>query len=71
MPAETLTLHFPDIVRVAGETVQGYVDINVPMAKQDKVENVRVKLRGAIVTYVRSFVVRSRAQYPHFLQEID
>ncbi|KAJ6497516.1 hypothetical protein C8R45DRAFT_129444 [Mycena sanguinolenta] len=50
MPAETLTLHFPDIVRVAGETVQGYVDINVPMAKQDKVENVRVKLRGAIVT---------------------
>jgi hypothetical protein len=57
--AETLTLHFPDVVRVAGETLQGTVDINIPMATEDKVENVRVKVRGSIVTYVLLFVVRS------------
>ncbi|KAJ7104576.1 hypothetical protein C8R43DRAFT_1047286 [Mycena crocata] len=48
--AEALTLHFPDHVRVAGETLQGHVDINIPMAMQDKFENVHVKLRGSIVT---------------------
>ncbi|KAF7362367.1 Arrestin-N domain-containing protein [Mycena venus] len=48
--AEILTLHFPDVVRVAGEVLQGSVDVNVPMALEDKVENVRIKLRGSIVT---------------------
>ncbi|KAJ6590002.1 hypothetical protein DFH09DRAFT_1307458 [Mycena vulgaris] len=50
--AETLTLHFPDFVRVAGEVLQGHVDVNVPKALEDKLENVHVKLRGSIVTKI-------------------
>lgn len=52
MAPEALTLFFSDYVRVAGEVLQGRVDVNVPMALEDKIENVRVKLRGSIVTYV-------------------
>ncbi|KAK7057677.1 arrestin-N domain-containing protein [Favolaschia claudopus] len=50
--AESLSLRFPDIVRVAGETLQGQVDVNISTAVEDKIENVRVKLRGSIVTKV-------------------
>ncbi|KAJ7693238.1 hypothetical protein B0H17DRAFT_1200061 [Mycena rosella] len=50
--AEGLTLHFQDWVHVAGEVLQGHVDVNVATAMQDKVENVRVKLRGSIVTKI-------------------
>lgn len=49
---ERLALHFPDFFRIAGEVLQGQVDVNVPTAKKDNIKNVRVKLRGAIVTYV-------------------
>ncbi|KAJ7125251.1 hypothetical protein C8R44DRAFT_782703 [Mycena epipterygia] len=48
--AEALTLHFADFVRVAGETLQGHVDVDIPKALEDKIENVRIKLRGSIVT---------------------
>ncbi|KAJ6491707.1 hypothetical protein C8R47DRAFT_1214504 [Mycena vitilis] len=48
--AETFILHFPDIVRVAGEVLQGHVELNVPLAMEDKVEKVSIKLRGSIVT---------------------
>ncbi|KAJ6622101.1 hypothetical protein B0H10DRAFT_2344521 [Mycena sp. CBHHK59/15] len=50
--AESITLHFPDFVRIAGETLQGHVDVNVPKAMDDKIENVRIKLRGSIVTKI-------------------
>ncbi|KAJ7771990.1 hypothetical protein DFH07DRAFT_803338 [Mycena maculata] len=50
--AEALTLHFPDHVRVAGELLQGQVDVNVPMALADKMESVKIKLRGSIVTKI-------------------
>ncbi|KAJ7032771.1 hypothetical protein C8F04DRAFT_1040146 [Mycena alexandri] len=50
--SEALTLHFPEYVRVAGETLQGHVEINVPMALNDKVENVRIKVRGSIETRI-------------------
>ncbi|KAJ7647779.1 hypothetical protein FB45DRAFT_734501 [Roridomyces roridus] len=42
---EVLTLHFADYVRVAGELLQGQVDIDLAKAAHDKIENVRVKLR--------------------------
>ncbi|KAJ7834380.1 hypothetical protein B0H14DRAFT_2798611 [Mycena olivaceomarginata] len=48
--AQTFTLHLPNIGRVAGEIIQGHVDVNVPMALQDQIENVRIMLRGSIVT---------------------
>jgi hypothetical protein len=60
--AETFTLHFPDIVRVAGEIVQGHVELNLRKALDEKVENVRIKLRGSIVTYVLLFRVHSKSQ---------
>ncbi|KAJ7099484.1 hypothetical protein B0H15DRAFT_944899 [Mycena belliarum] len=50
--SEAIALHFFDCVRVAGETLQGHVDVNIPIAMQDKMECVRVKLRGSIVTKV-------------------
>ncbi|KAJ7503092.1 hypothetical protein B0H11DRAFT_1987778 [Mycena galericulata] len=50
--AESLTLHFSDYVRVAGEMMQGQVDVNVPKALEDKIENVRIKLRGSVVTKI-------------------
>ncbi|KAJ6521326.1 hypothetical protein B0H19DRAFT_1353128 [Mycena capillaripes] len=61
--ADTFTLHFPDIVRVAGEFLQGHVELNVPKAMEDKVENVRIKLRGSIVTYVLLCCVHPMSKY--------
>jgi hypothetical protein len=60
--AQTFTLHLPNIGRVAGEIIQGHVDVNVPMALQDQIENVRIMLRGSIVTYVLFFHVCSSSQ---------
>jgi hypothetical protein len=64
--AETFTLHFPDIVRVAGEIVQGHVELNLRKALDEKVENVRIKLRGSIVTYVLLSRAHSKSQYHSF-----
>ncbi|KAJ7270104.1 hypothetical protein B0H12DRAFT_1009112 [Mycena haematopus] len=69
--AETLTLHFPDVVRVAGETLQGTVDVNIPMAMEDKVENVRIKLRGSIVTYARKTRRTIKPRWSMSLLRID
>ncbi|KAF8194783.1 hypothetical protein K438DRAFT_1719540 [Mycena galopus ATCC 62051] len=48
--AETFTLHLLQIGRVAGEIIQAHVDVNVPMALQDQIENVRIMVRGSVVT---------------------
>ncbi|CAK5266094.1 unnamed protein product [Mycena citricolor] len=47
---ESLSLHFPDFVRISGEVLQGVVDIDVPLALEDKIEDVKVKVRGSILT---------------------
>ncbi|KAJ7104549.1 hypothetical protein C8R43DRAFT_1140986 [Mycena crocata] len=47
-----VTLHFQDITRVAGEMMQGRVDLNVALALEDKLEHVRIKFRGAIHTCI-------------------
>ena len=50
---EAVNLIFdPKRVRVAGETLEGEVDLYFPKLMEDKIEEVHVKLRGAIVTYV-------------------
>ncbi|KAJ7150657.1 hypothetical protein C8R46DRAFT_1198230 [Mycena filopes] len=51
--ADAFTLHFPDHVRVSGEILQGHVEVNVPMLLSDKVENVRIQVRGSIATKVK------------------
>ncbi|KAJ6606605.1 hypothetical protein DFH09DRAFT_897028 [Mycena vulgaris] len=43
-----ITLHFQNRVRISGEVLQGHVELNVPLALQDGIEHVRVKLRGSI-----------------------
>ncbi|KAJ7072712.1 hypothetical protein C8F01DRAFT_258612 [Mycena amicta] len=49
---EAIKLHFPDFVRVAGETLQGHIDLDLNAAYADKIEKVRIKLRGSIVTRI-------------------
>ncbi|KAJ6631466.1 hypothetical protein B0H10DRAFT_2207122 [Mycena sp. CBHHK59/15] len=49
---EAITLHFPEFVRVAGEVLQGHVDLNVALAKEDKIEKLYIKFRGSIVTKI-------------------
>ncbi|KAJ7287061.1 hypothetical protein C8J57DRAFT_1282699 [Mycena rebaudengoi] len=43
---EAISLHFQDLVRVAGEIIQGRVDLNVALAQEDNIEHLRIKLRG-------------------------
>ncbi|KAJ7350666.1 hypothetical protein DFH08DRAFT_741785 [Mycena albidolilacea] len=48
----TFVLHFPDAVRVAGETIQGRVELNVALAQDEGIENLHVNLKGSIVTTI-------------------
>ncbi|KAJ6590001.1 hypothetical protein DFH09DRAFT_1074485 [Mycena vulgaris] len=50
--SQPITLHFQNVVRVAGETIEGHVDLNVALAQEDHVEQLRIKLRGAITTRI-------------------
>ncbi|KAJ7072926.1 hypothetical protein C8F01DRAFT_1243941 [Mycena amicta] len=47
-----INLQFQDITRVAGETLQGLVRVNVQLAQDDNIEQVRVKFRGSIHTSI-------------------
>ncbi|KAJ7496759.1 hypothetical protein FB451DRAFT_1208704 [Mycena latifolia] len=49
---QPITLHFQDLVRVAGETIEGRVDLDVSLAQEDHIEQLRVKLRGSITTKI-------------------
>ncbi|KAJ7603727.1 hypothetical protein B0H17DRAFT_1026531 [Mycena rosella] len=49
---QPITLNFQNFVRVAGETIEGSVDLNVALAQEDHIEQLRIKFRGAITTYV-------------------
>ncbi|KAJ7772019.1 hypothetical protein DFH07DRAFT_803422 [Mycena maculata] len=50
--AAAIALRFPDLVRVAGETLCGRVDLHVALAQEDHIEQLRVKLRGSITTKI-------------------
>ncbi|KAJ7287051.1 hypothetical protein C8J57DRAFT_1282667 [Mycena rebaudengoi] len=48
--SEPISLHFQDLVRVAGEIIQGRVDLNVALAQMDGIKHLRLKFRGSIHT---------------------
>ncbi|KAJ6588694.1 hypothetical protein B0H19DRAFT_1248312 [Mycena capillaripes] len=50
--AHPITLHFQNVVRVAGETIVGSVDLNVALAQEHRIEHLRIKLRGSITTRI-------------------
>jgi hypothetical protein len=61
--AEAITLDFETRVRVAGEAICGHVHINHPLAEEDKIEQVIVKLIGRIKTYADLYHYSHRAAH--------
>lgn len=51
---DPIVLNFQDVVRIAGETIEGTVDLNVAQAQEDHIEQLRIKFRGAIMTEIAS-----------------
>ncbi|KAJ7640815.1 hypothetical protein DFH06DRAFT_1215302 [Mycena polygramma] len=49
---QAITLNFPNLVRIAGETIAGTVDLNVGLAQEHHIEHVRINVRGLIKTRV-------------------
>ncbi|KAJ7037960.1 hypothetical protein C8F04DRAFT_386297 [Mycena alexandri] len=49
---QLITLRFPNLVRVAGETIEVHIDFNVPLARKDGIENLRFEVRGVIKTQI-------------------
>ncbi|KAJ7869107.1 hypothetical protein B0H14DRAFT_3581729 [Mycena olivaceomarginata] len=49
---QAVTLHFQNLVRVAGETIAGTVDLNIALAQEERIEELRIKFRGAITTRI-------------------
>ncbi|KAJ7689771.1 hypothetical protein B0H17DRAFT_1065849 [Mycena rosella] len=49
---QPITLKFQNVVRVAGETIEGSVDLNVALAQEDHIQQLRIKFRGAITTKI-------------------
>ncbi|KAJ7763089.1 hypothetical protein B0H14DRAFT_2300771, partial [Mycena olivaceomarginata] len=45
-----ISLHLQNRARIAGEFLQGHVELNVSLALKDGIQAVRVKLRGS--TYI-------------------
>ncbi|KAJ7640779.1 hypothetical protein DFH06DRAFT_1215212 [Mycena polygramma] len=51
--SHSITLHFRNLVRVAGETIEGRVDLNVPLALRDGINRLRIEMKGVIKTQIR------------------
>ncbi|KAJ7300754.1 hypothetical protein DFH08DRAFT_907930 [Mycena albidolilacea] len=49
---QPITLHFQNLVRVAGETIEGCVDLHVPLLRKDGIENLRIEMQGVIKTQI-------------------
>ncbi|KAJ6588706.1 hypothetical protein B0H19DRAFT_1100805 [Mycena capillaripes] len=49
---QPITLHFQNVVRVAGEIIAGSVDLNVALAQEHRIEHLRIKFRGSITTRI-------------------
>ncbi|KAF7344443.1 Arrestin-N domain-containing protein [Mycena sanguinolenta] len=52
---QPITLHFQDIVRVAGEVIEGRVDVHVPLTRKDGIDRVRIDLQGIMNTRIYSW----------------
>ncbi|KAL6306459.1 hypothetical protein BKA93DRAFT_729648 [Sparassis latifolia] len=63
-----ITLHFSRQLCVAGGTVQGEVELNFPLAQEDDIEEVHVKLSGSVKTniYRNNTMIRESV---HLLRE--
>ena len=55
--SNAINLVFDPHLRVAGEVVEGSVDLYFPKLRDDNIEEVHVKLRGFFATYVRNLYV--------------
>jgi hypothetical protein len=69
MASELMNLHLSDFVRVAGEILSGHVEMNMAQAQEDKLEHLRIKLRGSIVTYMSFPFIILQFSY-HLLRKI-
>ncbi|KAF7360512.1 Arrestin-N domain-containing protein [Mycena venus] len=49
---QLITLHVQNLVRVAGETIEGRVDFHVPLALKDGIEHLRIEMQGVIKTQI-------------------
>jgi hypothetical protein len=52
---DTIRLEFDASLKVAGEQIHGEVHLHFPSLIKDKIEEVHVKLRGQVFTYVVFF----------------
>lgn len=52
MSEEVIRIIFPQHLRVAGDLVQGEVQLNFKQLQHSRYERVQAKLRGAVFTYV-------------------
>ncbi|KAF8132168.1 hypothetical protein K438DRAFT_2031855 [Mycena galopus ATCC 62051] len=55
-----ITLHFQNVVRVAGETIEGRVDLNESLAREDGIEHLRIEMRGVVKTRITSQFIGGR-----------
>ncbi|KAJ7856188.1 hypothetical protein B0H14DRAFT_2578921 [Mycena olivaceomarginata] len=53
---QPITLHFQNLVRVAGETIEGCVDLHVPLLRKDGIEILRIEMQGVIKTFGDRFL---------------
>ncbi|KAK7013179.1 arrestin-N domain-containing protein [Favolaschia claudopus] len=54
--SQLIALRFPNFVRVAGEVIEGRVDLNVPLARRDGIDHLSIELEGVIKTLGRVVV---------------
>ncbi|KAF8146985.1 hypothetical protein K438DRAFT_2027943 [Mycena galopus ATCC 62051] len=55
-----ITLHFQNVVRIAGERIEGRVDLNEPLAREDGIEHLRIEMRGVVKTRIASQFIGGR-----------
>ncbi|KAK7039609.1 arrestin-N domain-containing protein [Favolaschia claudopus] len=49
---QAITLNFKNLVRVAGETIEGTVDLNLPLIRKDGIEELRLEMQGIVKTRI-------------------
>ncbi|KAK7013178.1 hypothetical protein R3P38DRAFT_3277814, partial [Favolaschia claudopus] len=49
---QAITLNFKNLVRVAGETIEGTVDLNLPLMRKDGIEELRLEMQGIVKTRI-------------------
>ncbi|KAK7044547.1 arrestin-N domain-containing protein, partial [Favolaschia claudopus] len=64
---QPITLNFPNLVRIAGETIEGSVDFDLPRIRKDRIKDVKVKMQGAVKTYISEYNGPSMVSYQQVL----